>query len=169
MAPQHSITAALVYLPIDAFDIEIVAAERERMDDSGNAHPIPMYFSGETRYDLGATATVPIADCVLEARCPRDYIVAGHQHPEWTGRRIRPLDVTRCRDIGGATGQLEALRLGLRSVRGPDLSLTLAEGRTLTEAQVEQLVDAVGIAALLDVGEAFLRASSSAKAAEKKA
>lgn len=160
--PQHSITATIRYLPRAAFDLDRASEERATMPDAGDGHPVVLYFAGETRYDLDAPAHV--GD---EVRCARDYLRPAHGCPEWEGQRIRIVDVARCRDVGGRLGQVEAFCLGLRAVTGLE-GAPPVDGRRITERALDAFVDLVGLDAICDVGEAFLRASEAPKAAEKK-
>lgn len=161
--PQHSITATIRYLPRAAFDTDRAAEDRKSMPANGDGHPVVLYFAGETRYDLDAPAFV--GD---ETRCARDYLMPSHGQPEWEGQRIRIVDVARCRDVGGRLGQIEAFSIGLRAVHGLDGAPALESGRRVSERALDALVDLVGLDAICDVGEAFLRASEAPKAAEKK-
>lgn len=163
MPPQHSITAAIRYIPSAAFDISRVSKERASMPRDGDHHPVVLYFAGESRYDLDAP--YPVGDDLVSAR---DYLLPDHTCPEWELRRLRMAQVARCRDAGGRVGQLEAFRLSFVSVRGIEGAPTMGDDQTLTEAQAEKIADVVGLAALYDVGEAALRASEAPKAAEKK-
>ena len=158
--PQHSITASIVFLPARAFDWTNVGAERARMPDDGDAHPLVEYLAGTTRYDLDAPCPVSriAADgsTDLGYACARDYLKPDHGCKEWRLRRLRSYEVAQCRDRGGKVGQLAAF------------ALAAGEGKPLTDAQVDALVDTHGLAEVCEVGEAALRASESPKAAEKK-
>lgn len=162
MIPQHSVTAAIVYYSSAAFDVERVKAERAKMPDNGDAHPIVRYFSGETRLDLDAPAFVG-----GDVRTAREYLRPGHDLPQWNGQRIRPALCARCRDLGGASGELEAFRVGYQSSSLAG-SPVLPIGASLTEQQLDALADQVGVPMLCEIGRAFLRASEAPKAAEKK-
>lgn len=149
--PQHNILAPATYIKTDAFDLDRVMSERSKMPNAGNSHPIPVYYSGATRYDLDAVAAV--GDKWV---APREYLKPGHGCREWKLRRLRAVEVVRCRDAGGKTGQLQAFALA-------------ADVRPLTESQVDELADQYGIDELCEVGEAALLASEAPKASEKKA
>lgn len=150
--PQHSVTAAITYVARRAFDTDRVAAERATMADSGDSHPVPVYFAGESRFDIDAP--YPVGD---EHRCARDYLLPDHGCREWKPRRLKAVEVTRCRDTGGRTGQLQAFAVALGEL-----------GKPLTDAQLDVYADEYGVDELCEVGEAALRASESPKAAEKK-
>lgn len=158
--PQHSVTASIVFLMDQAFDWTNVGAERALMPDSGNDHPLVAYCAGTTRFDLDALCPVArvAADGSAElghARA-RDYLKPNHGCREWRLRRLRSYEVAQCRDRGGKVGQLAAF------------ALAAGDGKPLTDAQVDALVDTYGMAEVVEVGEAALRASESPKAAEKK-
>lgn len=150
-APQHSVTSSITFIRSAAFDLDRVALERTTMPDGGNGHPVVLYFAGETRHDLDAAA--PVGEFM---RTAREYLKPDHGCREWKPRRLKAIEVARCRDSGGKVGQLGAF------------ALAMGEGKPLTDAQVEALSDEYGVDELCDVGEAALRASEAPKAAEKK-
>lgn len=160
MIPQHSVTAALVWVPAEAFDAERVKAERGEMDDDLR-HPVVQYLSLRTRLDLDAPFQV--GDRVATAR---EYIRPEHTAPVWTGRRLKAMSCARCNDVGGQEGALQAFIAGYVScsIEGTPKMTT----RPLTEAQFEALADRFGVAALVEAGTAFLRASEAPTDAEKK-
>lgn len=149
--PQHSVTASITYLRSAAFDLDRVIAERATMPDGGNGHPVVLYFAGETRHDLDAMA--PVGDVMRNAR---EYIKPDHGCREWKPRRLKALEVARCRDSGGKVGQLGAF------------ALSMGEGKPLTDAQVDAYAEDYGVDEICEVGEAALKASEAPKAAEKK-
>lgn len=150
MTPQHSVTAVTTFLSTRAFDLDRVVLERESMPNAGNEHPVVVYFSGASRYDLDAE--YPVGEQMARAR---DYIRKDHGQPEWKLRRLKALELARCVDEGGTVGKLQAFALG-------------AAPKAMTDTEVQQHVDDHGMDAICDVGEAVLRASSAPKAAEKK-
>jgi len=151
-APQHSITAQPRYIRPAAFDVERCVAERETMPDGGDGHPLRLYLIGESRYDLDAPG--PVNGSMV---CARDYLRPDHGCPEWPIRRLKVAEVNHCRDLGGDTGRTAAFA----RVMGPP-------GRPISDAKIEEYVDEHGMAEILAVGEAALRASEAPKAAEKK-
>jgi hypothetical protein len=160
--PQHSITAPIKFIPVEAFDEPRAVEEMADMED-GLQHPLMRYLSGATRYDLGAA--YPVGD---EMRSASDYLRSDHGHPVWELRRLKLAEVSRCRDLGGASGQYAAFRLAFVSVSGVEGAPVLAAGKTLSEAQADSMIDTVGATAIYLVGEAALRASEAPRDAEKK-
>lgn len=156
-APQHSITAIPRYVNDAAFDLDRIKLERSRMPDGGDAHPVVIYRSGESRLDLDAPYPVPDAEGGSALFCARDYLKPDHGQKIWEPRRLRPMEVTRCRDVGGDSGKLIAFALAMGT-----------SSRPLTDAAVEAHVDEHGLDEILAVGAAALSASEAPKASEKK-
>ena len=148
--PQHSITAPITVYAFRAFDADRIIAEREGMPNP-DAHPFSIYWSGESRFAIDTPYQV--GDQTLTAR---DYLLPDHGCREWKPRRLKAIEVARCRDAGGKVGQLQAF------------ALSCGDGRPLSDAQVESLVDEYGHEEVCWVGEAALRASEAPKATEKK-
>lgn len=150
--PQHSITSPITYIAPAAFDLDRCITERETMPDEGDGHPLSIYLRGESRYDLDAPQ--PVGDQVHTAR---DYLKPDHSFPEWKLRRLNAREVCACRDAGGDTGRRLAFSMTLSVL-----------GRPLSDAKVDEYADTHGMAEILNVGEAALRASEAPKASEKK-
>jgi|688.fasta_scaffold1687198_1 hypothetical protein len=148
--PQHSITAPITVYAFRAFDADRIIAERGKMSNP-DAHPFSVYWSGDSRFAIDTPGLV--GDKTLSAR---DYLLPDHGCREWKPKRLRAVEVCRCRDAGGKVGQLSAF------------ALACGEGRPLNDAQVEEFVDEYGLDEICWVGEAALRASEAPKAAEKK-
>lgn len=161
--PQHSATAQIRFIRADAFDTDRVAAERKTMPNDGNDHPVVIYFSGRSRYDLEAPA--PVGEALLR---PRDYLRPDHGFPTWTGKRLGAVMTAKLQDLGGHVAELEALSRGFESIDVDVPGLNHVPGRPLTEGQIEKLADRFGLEHLYAVGDAFLRASSAPTVAEGK-
>lgn len=149
--PQHSVTAQIVFFASRAFDLDRAVKEKDAMAN-GDDHPMAVYLSGRSRYDLDA----PSPCGPDRMACARDYLKPDHGCREWRPRRLKAMEVASCRDRGGKVGQLNAF------------ALAMGESRPLNDSQIEAMVDEYGMDEVCDVGEAALRASEAPKAAEKK-
>lgn len=167
-APQHSVTATIQYISMrsDAWDSTHVIDERKRLGARGGEHPFPAYFSGETRYDLDAPG--PVDDGV---RTPKSYLREGSRPLTWELRRLGIREVSRCEDIGGTAGELEAFALAVigatnlpHGVNPPTQGAT----RRLLESTIDELAEAVGMDQIFEVGRAAMNASRAPSPAEKK-
>ncbi len=163
--PQHSATATIqVIVQTDnAWNLDRFVAEVNEMPESAAGdHPLALYFSGKTRYDLDAPGRVGETTCT-----PRDYLLPSTTPALWTLRRLRIGEASRCRDIGGRQAQLEAFALAVTSstaVEVPPQGIT----RRLSDREVESIADQVGARVVWEVGEAAMRASEAPTSAEKK-
>jgi hypothetical protein len=73
--PPHAADAAPLFLPAsdDAWDDERIERERKALKNEGSErHPVTAYFSGATRYDLDAPATI-----AGQVMTPRAYLREG--------------------------------------------------------------------------------------------
>lgn len=157
MPPQHSIHATPTYLHRSAFDLQRMVDERRRMPNDGDGHPLVLYFAGESRFDLDAQQPIPgeTPDDEPRRACARDYLKPDHGCREWKFRRLRPVQVARCNDVGGNVGELQAFAAACGD-------------KPLTDAEVDAFVDEYGLAAICEVGRAVLLSSTAPKASEKK-
>jgi hypothetical protein len=168
MPPQHSVTAAIRFITQgnDAWDTSNVVEERKRLGVRTDQHPIPQYFSGETRFDLDAPSEVD-----GEMRTPRSYLREGVQPRSWSLRRLGIREVARCEDIGGTAGALEAFALAVIGAENlPPGSPTPVQGQTkrLFDNVVDELAEHVGMDEIFEVGAAAMKASRAPTSAEKK-
>lgn len=161
--PQHSATAAIRYLKAAAFDTDRVADERKSMPDDGNDHPVVIYFSGRSRYDLDAP--YPVGG---ELRKPREYLKPDHGCPMWSVKRLGAVMTARLQDIGGHVAELDALCRGFEAVDVDVPGLGYVPGKVLSEGQIEKLAEQFGLEDLYAVGAAILRASAAPTVAEGK-
>jgi hypothetical protein len=152
MPPQHSATAIPRYVRDAAFDIDRLKLERATMPNGGDAHPVVLYATGESRYDLDAPH--PVGDTIHSAR---EYLRPDHGCPIWELRRLKPIELVRARDAGGDTGYLAAAAMTLGTF-----------GRPKSDAEIETIVDEHGLDEVLGIGRAAMRASEAPKASEKK-
>lgn len=164
-APQHSATAPIRFVSLndDAWDLATANAEVEALeDDKKGDHPVTRYIQGKTRFDLDAPGQV--GD---ETKTPRDYLKAGVEPTIWTLRRLKISELTRCRDMGGRAGQLEAFRLALTDV-APQRCKIPEDTVRVQDKALQTIVDAYGAETVWSVGEAALLAAAAPTDAEKK-
>src|SRR5688572_21022831 len=86
--PKHRIDSPIVYIPPgdDAWDLATIEAERKAMMEAGekpDLHPVTVYYSGETRFDLSAPAKV-----LGDDRCPAQYLLDGKKPERFKLRRL---------------------------------------------------------------------------------
>lgn len=166
--PQHTATATIQVITQHdpAWDLDRFVAEvGEMTEDAARDHPFSRYISGKTRFDLDAPGQV--GDQTLT---PRDYLRPHITPTLWTLRRLRIGEASRCRDIGGHQGQLEAFALAVTSVTSAMAAEVPPQGITkrLPDATVEALAEQFGAKVVWEVGEAAVRASEAPTSAEKK-
>lgn len=158
MPPQHSVTAPITYVSVEAFDTDLILAERESLPGHGDDHPVVRYVSGRRDID----APYPING---ELKTARDYLRPDHGMPVWTGRRLRASEVARCMDKDTAMASLSAFAAGLVSC---SLDSQSPSTKWLSDQQVDAYVDRYGMAEVLAAGAAFLEASKAPTYDEKK-
>jgi hypothetical protein len=120
--PRHRADAVPVYIDSGdpAWDMDRVAKERADMEKAKrnpDRHPVPMYFSGFSRYDLEATF-----DVLGEQRCAKDYVDMA-QAWCFNLKRLGSRDWYSIKsrvqaDPDGAFWR--ACQMGLESIDGPD-------------------------------------------------
>ena len=95
--PQHAADAAPLFIARtdDAWDDERIKRERAAMKADGKArHPVQVYYSGSSRYDLDAPATVG-----GQAATPREYLREGSTPTVFHLRRGADLALRRAQAI----------------------------------------------------------------------
>lgn len=167
-APQHSVTAAIRFISqqSDAWDMTSVVEERRRLGARTDEHPIPLYFSGATRYDLDAPASVD-----GEMKPPRAYLREGSQPRSWVLRRLGIREVARCEDMGGQAGALEAFALAVVGVDNLPAGMSApdqGQRKRLLDSVIDDIADAIGMEEIFEVGTAAVLASKAPTSAEKK-
>lgn len=177
MPPQHSVTAPIVFISrLDsAWDLDRALAEKDVVEGAkADEHPLVLYFSGESRYDLDASGTVWTEgeDKVLtpEPHAAREYLKEGIRPRMWTLRRLKFSQVSELLDAPRHRRLMHAFALGVvELVNGPDgLPVKSTRGVPLSEKHLDDIAEALGADLIYEVGEAILRASQAPTSAEKK-
>lgn len=168
MPPQHSATAQIRFIRSTdpAWDLDCVEEERKRLGKRTDEHPIPVYFAGESRYDLDAPGPVD-----GETKSPRQYLRPEVKPRAWLGRRLGIAEVARCHDVGGSMGELEAFAMAVVGCENfPEPAPTIEQGpaRRLSASLVDEIAERLGMAEVFEVGRAMLLASRAPTSAEKK-
>lgn len=168
IAPQHRVDSEIIFIhrDDDAWDHSRIETEKAELVQSGKSadeHPVERYWSGATRYDLGA------ADTVLgSAVAPRDYL--GDGATRWKLRRLSRDEWRRVRDMISSEGSTQAFGFAFkRSVM--DVSGEPALGRIgldLSPSEDQRLADTFGDGVCAEVSIAVYKASEPLSEAEKK-
>lgn len=162
--PEHRIDAIPVYVSEwdtawDQTAIESSLAEMRAAGQDTTRHPVAVYHSGESRYDLGARYAV--GDGQASAA---DYLDVG-QAWSFSLRRLtyqQYLGLLDTLSRAPATTQAQACRLGLVSVTGRDAPPISAP---LSERDMESLFS---LGVVLEIGQAVILCSKPLGHAEKK-
>jgi hypothetical protein len=168
--PQHSISAEIAFIPESdpAWDrryspeLDDLAAFGVPVTD----HPLMAYMSGRTRFDLDAPGPIVVREDddgqpVMGVARPRDYLRPDVQPRIFHLRRMRSIEVARCEDVGGATGEIIACQLTLQRIENAPAGYRYRAGkRVMSDEQVDALRDAIGLETIRQVGRAAMRASS---------
>lgn len=176
--PQHSARAPIEFLDLD--DPETLerhwhgqtwSDELDYLpegDPRSQEHPMALYRSGKTRYDLSAPGTVYTEDGPVQ-KCPRDYIREDSKPPIVRLSRLRPGELSLCKDKGGLVGASMAFAAAFVSVDNCPIEIEMnGRKRGLTDSQVEQLADVFGMEWVWKAGKAAMLASQVPTYAEKK-
>jgi hypothetical protein len=176
--PQHSADAEIVF--ISESDPAWDRRYREEIDalteakGSSLEHPMVAYYTGRTRFDLDAPGTIVTGEDdggpTYGTARPRDYLRPEAVPRTYHLRRMRSLEVARCDDVGGATSALVATSLTLAKIGNgpPGYKLKRKPGVPMTDGQLDELRDAIGMELVYQIGRAAIRASSSPTAEEGK-
>lgn len=164
--PQHRSDAdpVFVHSDDDAWDHERIKVECAKMREEGlspSRHPVNVYHSGESRYDLGAAY-----DVLGTLHSAAEYL--GPTAVRFTLRRLSTPELYRVTDMGPTTalGRLYACRIGLASVEGPGPKVKREEWG-LTEESLDALRE-WGVWLPMAVGAAVYVASQPLTDSEKK-
>lgn len=178
MPPQHSVTAPIRFIHREdpVWDRDRWQAELGRegiTDEEHDQHPIVLYFSGDSRYDLDAYGTVVELDGerakVPVPRRPRDYLKPDGRPTTWHLRRLKMTQQASLDDTPRHSARMAAFALGVTKLEnGPDGLEVVGAAGPLSTAMVDAVAEHYGAAMIYDVGEAVLRASKAPTHAEKK-
>lgn len=170
--PQHRADTPGIYIPKSdsSFDVDRFEKEIARMKTDGldiNTHPIEVYYSGRTRYDLDATEVL-----FGGSVCARDYFDGSKEPERWTLRRLSWDQWHKVAALvtGGNfdEGMLVAARFGITGVENSPLKPKGAEVGLLTYEDCQAIFDA-DQSLLSSLGYAVWRYSQELTGAEKKA
>ena len=170
--PQHRADARAVYIcqADEAWDEDRIEDEKRSMAEAGEdpeMHPVAVYYSGETRYDMGAR--YPVCG---EDRSPQDYIVAGEAPTKFGICALRSSEMYEVADLLAAEKSnqafLLACRKGLVSVEGAKIDCA-GQGKKsrVTSKGIEDLLE-FGSFLPVDIGLAIWNLSQPPTEAEKK-
>lgn len=159
--PQHALTSTMKYIPRrdSAWDHERIIEEAEKMQnvEDGTAHPVHLYFSGASRFDLEGSGVLEYLDMTKE--------------PEiWHIRRLKFEEAIR---VDACTSDLErfglAFAIGVTKVENcPPLS-KLFEGETRpSERRIRATAWDYSVDCVAEVGGAVIAASQDLTEQEKK-
>lgn len=163
--PQHRVDATPVYVDErdTAWDVVRIKAECAEMRKAGQdprRHPVNVYHSGESRYDLGASyavlGTMHSAAEYLGANATR-FVLRTLEHPEYY----------RVVDLWGRTeAQLLACRLALMSVENNNELKIERDDQGVTYESMELLASVEWLP--FRIGMAAYQASKPLSESEKK-
>ena len=122
--PQHAVDAPIVYVhhADDAWSFDQIGEEREKMTAAGedpDRHPVAVYHSGKSRYDLNASYAV-----CGEMRSAAMYLDEAKGPWRWKLKRLPFDDFYQVQSLIGQSyelGAIKACRLGVTGVEGPAL------------------------------------------------
>lgn len=174
--PQHRVDAEPIYVDPsdDAWDSARIEADRKAMEERGedpDEHPVWLYLTGRTRYDLDAA--LKYGNGMAKASDWLDLKRA----VLFTLRRLEPRDFARIharKEASAASGvpdhevSLDACRVGLVKCEGPGVPKLIGRGE-LTDTDVRALVDLGGHSLPWRIGDAAYFASIPLTDDEKKA
>jgi hypothetical protein len=164
--PQHAADAAPLFIAStdDAWDSDLIKRERADLKNhNGARHPIDVYYSGESRYDLDAA--VPIGG---QAITPRFYLRDGATPTIFRLRRDASMALRRSQAIAvytdpraWAAALWDLARHGVRDISEAAASWDLEGGgpRPLSDADMQTLHD-LGDGILQALGIAVLHANA---------
>lgn len=169
--PSHRIDAeAILVLEEDsAWDHTRIAKEREAMvkaKQDPDRHPVAVYLSGETRFDLSAPIRLPNGD---EARAS-DYLSLGEawqfklKRLGWS--QVYAIEAAQGRDF--ANGSALSCRIGLGSVDGLNAPQIEHDKLGLVADESMQALFDLRPSLPVQIGVAVFQASMPLKPAEKK-
>lgn len=177
--PQHAVDAAPTFIAPtdDAWDDERIKRERAAMKAEGDKarHPVAVYYSGESRYDLDAPVTIG-----GQVATPREYLREGCTPTVFHLRRDANVALRRAQALAVITDPRareaaiwDLVRHGVAKVTEgfDDHAPWDLEGggiRPLTDADMQQLHN-LGGGLLSDIGYAVFHANAPLSDIEGKA
>lgn len=166
--PSHRIDALpIVVVQEDtAWDREKIQAELEALGNDAIRHPYIQYQHGVTRYDIGATITMPDGS----QRKVTDYLDLA-QAWQFHGRRLNCEEIHRLQPMLSANpglAYLQALKLALVKIEGPGAPEVKRDALGSVSNETQELLFQLSAGLPSEVGQALLAASMPLTVAEKK-